>query len=703
MTTSLDAAARPIAARTGIAPAAVLTAAVHVLLYRYTGSSRPVAGPAGTEVLPLEDGHTFGDVVNLRPTATDAPPEACLRIDSAGNSAVTGTVPGMEGHLRTLLDAAYDSPSVPISLLPLLTEAERRTMIMDWNADTAVLAGPSCLPDLFAAQVRRTPETTAVVCGSVRMTYAELDVRANRLAHLLRGKGVAPEMSVGVCLERSEMTVVAFLAVMKAGGVFVPLDPDYPDERIGVMLAEASVGVLITDSDLVPTLPVEKEACVLLDAAGLDAWPATPPPVSLTLEDLCALVFTSGSTGTPKCAMLTHGNLANYVGFWKACELDRRPMRVHLQMTSFAFVIFLADLTRALFTGATLVVVPREIVLSPGDLYELMIREGVNSAEFVPPVLKMLLDAAESDSRGLEFLDLLVAGGDVWPTVDYLRARRLCGPATRMISAYGMTETAIDSTWLADGEIDETAAVVPIGRPTPNTRAYVLDRHMQPLPSGVVGELYIGGLGVCRGYLGQAALTAERFVPDHLSGVPGGRLYRTGDLARWRADGVLEIFGRVDQQVKINGIRVELGEIEAVLRRHPRIRDAAVIAEGTALEERRLVAFIAVTGTVEGLEAYLRERLPETLVPSVVTQVAELPLNEHGKIARRGLGAGPTAPADDPAARMLVVVNAVGQYALWPARANVPAGWRVRGAPRSREEALRAVDALWTGPRPRSA
>ena len=506
----------------------------------------------------------------------------------------------------------------------------------------------ACLHELFEAQVARTPDRVAVVCGADRITYAELDRAANQLAHQLQRRGVRPETAVGVCMQRSARTVVAFLAILKAGGVYVPLDPDYPDERLGFMLRDARVELLLTDSTVGHRITTETGPSVrrlLLDANG-SAAPTSPPPCTATPDNLACMFYTSGSSGTPKSVMATHANYANYFHFWRSRYLDRTPMRVHLQMTSFAFVIFVADVTRALFSGATLVIVPRAVVLSPEDLYELMVRENVNSAEFVTPVLAMLVEHLEYTGQTLEFLDLLVAGGDIWYARDYTRARRLCKPSTVMISAYGMTETAIDNATIADPDVSaDPDGIVPIGRPAANTQLHVLDEELHPVPVGAAGELYIGGLGVSRGYLRRPALTAERFLPDPFGGRPGARLYRTGDLARSGPDGVLQIIGRADSQVKVNGVRIELGEVEAALRGHPAVDKAVVTVHGTAIDERRLVAFLtlrdtgesATDGVLAEVRSYLRTRLPAPLVPSRLIRLDAMPLNAHGKVDRRAL------------------------------------------------------------------
>lgn len=696
-----------LAKQLGATAHTVRLAAAHVLMHRHARGDEPImVTPERASRVAIDDRQTFREVV--RQVAATQP--------EAANGALTLDLPlePMIDRLHKTLEEATADPDRPIAFLPVMPTHEWDTVVVEWNETRVRLPNPVCLHELFATQVRRTPHATAVVCGDVRLTYAELDAKANRLAHLLQDRGVEPESGVGVCMERTEETVVAFLAVLKAGGAYIPIDPDYPNERIATMIAEARPEVLVTDSVLAKTLPVDRETCVLLDLVEPDlaALPIDAPPCAAGVDNLCAAIFTSGSTGVPKCAMLTHANIANYIGFWTTCHLDATPMRTHLQMTSFAFVIFLADLTRALFTGARLVICPREVVLAPDELYDLMVKESVNTAEFVPPVLKLLVDAAEAGGRRLDFLDLLVAGGDAWRAPDYLRAKALCAPTTHMIAAYGMTETSIDNTVYVDGEVSVADAVVPIGRPTPNTRLYVLDANLQPLPPGVPGELYVAGLGVCRGYLRRPALTAERFLPEPYSGVDGARMYRTGDRARWRPDGVLEILGRTDSQVKIDGVRIELGEIEATLRDHPAVADGVVLAHGDA-DDPRLTAFVVLDhigarreqAVLDEIQMYLRDRLPSGHLPNTINRLAAIGLNVHGKIDRRTLaeqaGTAPVSTTDGSGERVKVVVNAHGQFSIWPAGLDTPAGWTEEGPAGTKPDCLAYIERVWTDMRPR--
>jgi amino acid adenylation domain-containing protein len=563
------------------------------------------------------------------------------------------TVSRLAAHWQTLLAAAVAQPDTPLSALPLLTPAERRQQLDDWNSTDVNFGEPRCLHDMFREQAARTPLATAVVFGERRLSYRELDERANQLAHLLTARGAGPEVSVGVCMPRSEQTIVAFLAVLKSGAVYLPLDPEYPPDRLAFMVADADMALLVTDSKTAAELDVGAVPAVLVDADLTPGMPgaAAPPQTAVTAANLSCAFYTSGSSGRPKCAALTHANYFNYVSFWRHRYLDRTPMRVHLQMTSFAFDIFIADASRALLTGATLVVCPREVVMAPERLYDLMIREHVNSAEFITPILAALVDHVQQHGQDLTFLDILVAGSDIWYAADFARARALCGPATRMIAAYGLSETSIDNSTFDDrDQDDELSGIVPIGRPADNTRLYVLDERLELLPAGMAGELFVGGAGVGRGYLHRPGLTADRYIPDPFGPHPGGRLYKSGDLARYRPDGVLEILGRVDNQVKVGGFRIELGEIESALRSHPVVDKAVVVVRAATGGDGRLVGYYTASQPDNGaaapdLTGYLRDRLPGYMVPAALVKLDELPLSANGKVDRRSLPAPEGVPS----------------------------------------------------------
>ncbi|HEX2091633.1 MAG TPA: amino acid adenylation domain-containing protein, partial [Longimicrobiaceae bacterium] len=472
--------------------------------------------------------------------------------------------------------------------------------------------------------------------------YAELDRRANRLAHHLVGRGVGPEARVGICLERSPELVVALLAVLKAGGACVPLDPEHPAERLGYLLCDSGVRVLVTRRAIADRLPPHGAEVVAPDEEGarIAAEPATPPRSGVGPEHLAYVVYTSGSTGAPKGVMVDHGALAAHtLAARGAYGITPRDRVLH-----FAAAVFdpsLEQLLPALTCGAAVVLRP-DVLWSPAELGRRLAEQGVTVANLPTAYWQQAAAAwAASGSFPPHRLRLVIAGGErMLPEAAALWRQGPLGGVT-LLNAYGPTETTVTATLF---EVPRSPADlgerVPIGRVLPGRRARVLDGEMQPVPVGVPGELYLGGAGVARGYLGRPDLTAERFIPDPF-GEAGARLYRTGDRARWREDGVLEYLGRVDLQVKVRGYRIEPGEIEAVLTEHPGVREAAVMVREDGAGEGRLVGYVAAEEGVTGAELReaARRRLPEYMVPAAVLVLDALPLTPTGKLDRRRLPA----------------------------------------------------------------
>ncbi|MBV8318682.1 MAG: amino acid adenylation domain-containing protein, partial [Planctomycetaceae bacterium] len=559
------------------------------------------------------------------------------------------TIDRMLAQFRMLLEGIVSRPEERIADLPLLTEAERCLVLDGWGAAPAPPRPDLCVHQLFERQTRRAPDAVAVVLGEQRLTYRELDARADRLARRLRELGVGPDVLVGLCLERSPELLVGLLAVLKACGAYVPFDPSYPDGRLACILQETRLPLLITRRADFERLSHPDVTLVAIEDAEEDRAPSAQDPVTgVTPAHLAYVVYTSGSAGVPKGVMVTHASLASaYFAWEEAYGLRPEPTR-HLQMAGPAFDVFSGDWVRALCSGGTLVLCPRETLLDPEALGALLRRERIDCAEFVPAVVVPLLAHLERTGRRLDFLSLVAVGSDLWLADQHERLRRLCGDTTRVVNSYGLTEVTIDSTFfegsLADSPPDRPA---PIGRPFAGTRLYVLDRRGNPVPPRIAGELYIGGKGVARGYLHRPASTASRFLPDPFSGEAGARMYRTGDLVRWRPDGQLEFLGRLDEQVKIRGHRIEPGEIEATLARHPTVLDAVVVAREDTPGDMRLVGYLVArpgqAPAVAGLRGWLRERLPDYMVPSALVLLDTLPLTPNGKIDRRALPApGPT-------------------------------------------------------------
>jgi amino acid adenylation domain-containing protein len=552
-----------------------------------------------------------------------------------------------------VLEYLIAHPERRLSGLSLLTDAEREQVVA-WSRATPDRSErveapdrtePSAIHGAFEAQVRATPDGWALISGEERLTYAELNARANQLAHHLRSRGVGPEVRVGLGLDDPIHRTTAVLGVLKAGGAYVPLEPSLPVARLEGMLDAACVSILIVDRGAIDRAPRTKATMIDLDAdrANVVAQSCEDPSVLVDGQNVAYVVFTSGTTGRPKGVMVSHRSLLAAAAAWEdAYDLRRPPLR-HLQTAAFGFDVFAGDWIRALTTGGTLVMCRREVILDPAELVDVIRRERIECVELVPALAEHLVSHLEQTGGNLAGLRLLAVGSDILRADLYRRLRRLMGPNRRVVNSYGLTEATIDSTYFEGPlEVSRGDDAVPIGRPLPGTRAYVVDERGEPVPVGVVGELYIGGSGVARGYAADPRQTAERFVPDP-QGQPGSRMYRTGDRARWREGGILELLGRRDGQVKIRGFRVEVAEVETALRRHPRVGEAVVEARKDTTGNPRLVAYV-VPHTADELEVaelrrLLQTELPEYMVPSAFVILEVLPLSSNGKIDRTALPA----------------------------------------------------------------
>ncbi|HEU0077525.1 MAG TPA: amino acid adenylation domain-containing protein, partial [Longimicrobiaceae bacterium] len=497
----------------------------------------------------------------------------------------------LAGHLSRLLDAAAAKPDHPLADVPLATELERRRVLVEWNATGR--AYPLDLPvhERFAEQAARTPDAPAVLSDAGTLTYAELERRSAALARHLRRLGVGPETRVGLCLERTPGLVVGVLAILRAGGAYVPLDPSYPTERLLYMLRDSGAPVLVTDSALAGRVGGFGGAVVRIDAdaAEIAAAADDPPlPHPSAPENLAYVIYTSGSTGLPKGVGVEHRSLLNFL-LWYDEEV-RGPEAPDLPLMSrLSFDAHLRQLFPPLLRGGPVWILSAETVADPDALLAaLATRERVAFAG-VPSLWAAVLERIRSGEAAVPpGLVTVGVGGEALS--DALAERTLAAlPGVALWNHYGPTEATVNA---AVGRV-RAGAPVGIGRPVGNARAYLLDARLAPVPVGVAGELYVAGAGVARGYLERPELTAAAFVPDPFSGDAGARMYRTGDRVRWRADGELEYLGRVDAQVKVRGFRIEPGEIEAALRRHPEVREAAVVvAREDAPGERRLVAYV---------------------------------------------------------------------------------------------------------------
>jgi amino acid adenylation domain-containing protein len=533
----------------------------------------------------------------------------------------------------------------PISQLPLLTEAERQQVLIDWNVTLADYPQQACIHQLFEAQVERTPETAAVVFGDQHLSYAELNQRANQLAHHLRELGVGPQALVGLCLERSLEMVVGMLGVLKAGGAYVPLDPTYPSERLAFILQDARAPLLLTQVRLLTGLPKPwASRAIVLDSAAT-IWKSEKTDnqgCDVSPTNLAYVIYTSGSTGTPKGVAMPHGPLVNLIT-WQVAHSSMGNEDRTLQFTTMSFDVSFQEIFATWCSGGTLVVVSEEVRRDLARLTGELEKQGI-ARLFLPFVaLQQLAETCCSNGvfpRGLR--EVITAGErlQVTPALRHFFAQlRVCS----LHNHYGPTESHVVTAFALEKMPASWPEFPPIGRPIANTRVYVLDTRLQLVPPGIPGELYIGGGCLARGYLNRPELTTEKFIADPFGSQPGTRLYRTGDRVRWRADGTLEFLGRLDDQVKLRGFRIELGEIETLLNAHPSVAHGVVVLREDRPGDKRLVAYCVSASdaawNVTDLARYLRSHLPDYMVPSAFVQLEALPLTSSGKVNRRVLPA----------------------------------------------------------------
>ncbi|HEX6597441.1 MAG TPA: amino acid adenylation domain-containing protein [Acidimicrobiales bacterium] len=540
-------------------------------------------------------------------------------------------------YLR-LLTAAVDAPETRLSELPLLGSDERRLVVEGWNGTDRDFPADATLASLFEAQAARSPDATAIRFDGWGMSYAELDARANQVAHRLRGLGVGPETLVGVFAERSLELVVALLGVMKAGGAYVPLDPDYPADRLAFMIADAGAPVVLAQRHLVNRLPgTSGRVLVLDDETEWAGERSDTPDWSATADNVAYAIYTSGSTGRPKGVPNTHRGIVNRL-HWMQHQYQLTASDTVLQKTPTSFDVSVWEFFWPLLTGARMVLARPGGHRDPAYLRQVIAAEDVTVVHFVPSMLAMFL--ADEDPPSSPSLRLIVASGEALPVALAQRClERL--PHAELHNLYGPTEAAVDvSWWRCQAWSLNHATTVPIGAPIHNMRLYVLDERLAPVPVGVRGELYLAGVGLARGYLNRPALTAERFLPDPF-GTAGSRMYRTGDLVRWRPDGTVEFLGRSDHQVKIRGLRVELGEIETALTEQPGVRDAAVVVREGTSGDPTLVGYVrghdGWSFDPSSLRAALKQTLPEYMVPTAFVALDEFPVTPNGKLDRRAL------------------------------------------------------------------
>jgi len=567
------------------------------------------------------------------------------------------TITRMLGHFQTLLKGIVANPQQRLGKLSILKESERHQLLVEWNDTQTNYPKDLCIHQLFEAQVEQTPDAIALVFEDEQLTYQQLNNRSNQLAHYLQKLGVGSEVLVGICLERSVEMVVGLLGILKAGAAYVPLDPTYPQERLNFMIEDAQVSILITYS-AAPIIKVDwgertkcsdrqhqlSVICLDKDMDAIAQESHENPISSVTPDNLAYVIYTSGSTGKPKGVLIEHRGLCN-LSKAQIQTFNLSPCNRILQFASLSFDASIFEIIMALGTGGTLYVASKEALLPGAALLQLLRDNQITNVTLPPSVLAVL------PAQELPALRTIISAGEAC-SIDIVKR---WASGRRFFNAYGPTEATI---WSTIAELNDDSEKLFIGRPIANTQVYILDSHLQPVPIGVPGELYIGGKGLARGYLNQAELTAHAFIANPFSNQLGNRLYKTGDLARYRPDGNIEFLGRIDEQVKMRGFRIELGEIEVVLNQHPEVKEAVVIATEDASGNKRLVTYVVpntkggfnhdATGTCESadkpaptnlksndLRHFLKAKLPEYMIPSAFVILETLPLTPNGKVDRR--------------------------------------------------------------------
>jgi amino acid adenylation domain-containing protein len=549
------------------------------------------------------------------------------------------TVERMLKHFENLLDAIVKNPEQPLADLPLIDEAERDRLMNVWNSESVEVPRQTCLHQLFEAQAAKTPDAIAAEFRGEHLTYRELDERANQLANYLQKQGVGRECLVGICVARSLAMLVAIYGVLKAGGGYVPLDPDYPRDRIAFMIDDADMSMIITEEKLSGELPAAaKILCIDREWKVVSLESAAAPRVQPAPDNVALVIYTSGSTGNPKGVMIEHRSLVTYAvsaaHVYGMTEADRM-----LQFGSLSFDLSAEEIFVTLSSGGTLVLRTDEMISSARDFFSYCQANRISTLDLPTAYWHELTDAVASDDLELpRSLRLVIIGGEKAAADRVACWHQYAGDTVRLVNSYGPTEITIVATFSdlkPSPAID--AGVVPIGRALPNASVYVLDQSLRLTPTGVPGELYVGGPGVARGYLNRSDLTLERFIPNPLTNDPRDRLYRTGDIVRYRANGELEFLGRSDSQVKIRGFRVELEEIERVLRGFAGIDDCVVALREN--HDKRLVAYLVAAGTlaISDLRNYMKAKVPAYMVPAVFEIIEALPHTPNGKIDRRAL------------------------------------------------------------------
>ena len=570
------------------------------------------------------------------------------------------TISRITENFQTLLNGIVNNPETPINQLPIISAFEQQQILEKWNNTQQDYPESFCIHELFTQQVIKTPDAIAVKFGNQQLTYTQLNQKANQLANYLQNCGVTSEVLVGLYLERSLDILIAILAILKAGGAYLPLDPKYPQTRLTDILNDSQVSIILTQEKLLtslssplprgetPLTPYQGKIILLdTDLTIISQQNIETPISAIKPDNLAYVIYTSGSTGKPKGVMITHQNIVNHA----TSIIDKYQINSHdriLQFTTFIFDVAAEEIFPAWLSGATLIICPQEMVTNLIEFSQFLAQESLTVVNLPTPYWQeWVLEIDRKISQIPDSLRLVITGSDqvlpeklaLWQKLVTEKRQNI-----QWINAYGLTETTITSTvyQLPVNYQLNTTHSVPIGRPIANTEIYILDQNLQPVPIGIPGELHIGGAGLARGYLNRKQLTNEKFISNPISSSKSSRLYKTGDLARYLPDGNIEFLGRIDYQVKIRGFRIELGEIEAVLAQHPLVKSSAVIVREIQPGNKQLVAYVVTedhSNIQQDLRSFLKQNLPDYMLPAFFVRLAELPLTPTGKINRRALSA----------------------------------------------------------------
>ncbi|AOW98744.1 non-ribosomal peptide synthetase [Moorena producens PAL-8-15-08-1] len=553
------------------------------------------------------------------------------------------TIVRMVGHFKTLLEGIVANPQAQVSKLPLLTAAERQQLLVEWNNTDSDYPQDKCVHQLFEQQVEKTPDAVAVVFDGEQLTYKQLNQRANQLAHHLLSLGVRPEVLVGICVERSIEMIVGLLGILKAGGAYVPLDSNYPAERLSYILADSGVEVLLTQQQLLSSLPSHTARVVCLDSdwGTIEQHTQENLEVGVGSDNLAYAIYTSGSTGQPKGVLVEHKNVVRLFAATQSWyHFNANDVWTNFHSIAFDFSVW--EIWGALFYGGRLVIVPYWTSRDPQSFYDLLCSENVTVLNQTPSAFRQLIQVEQSHNTQAQLnLRLVIFGGEALDLQSLKPWFEQYGDKTpQLVNMYGITETTVHVTYrpLTINDLNSNGSA--IGCPIPDLQMYILDENLQPVPIGVTGEMYVGGAGVTRGYLNREQLNNERFIPNPFNHKQESRLYKTGDLARYLPNGDIDYKGRIDNQVKIRGFRIELGEIEAVLGQHPAVRETVVVARKDQADQKRLVADIVSEQedlTSSQLRQFLKQKLPDYMIPSGFAFLEKFPLTPNGKVDRRAL------------------------------------------------------------------